>query len=204
VTIPREFISIGDGEMVQTKYGPVRIVANGKDTFYIDAQEVTVRGVTYNGSFHTQDYGQGMEITRHASGFYLSRKGSFSTRDVSDAARRALSDEFLRVAREYAATEQGRAALAEGARIQKNNDAHSLETEIGKLEQALLTKWAELGKLVGMKDLDERWANFPDGKAGLQSAIWDVFTSAEEGSDAEQLHAIDVLRSLIFRREDNS
>jgi hypothetical protein len=150
-TIPREYLSLPEGEEVPTKYGKVVIKPTNGVQVYIDAnsngKKLTVRGVEYSVTFHAQDYGNGMEPFRDQQGrthhaLYASRAGHM--RDVSDAARRSLTEELTRVAREYAATEQGRAALALAGKVDHNNRAQRIEEEICKLERELATKRTEL------------------------------------------------------------
>ena len=99
---------------VTTKIGKLRIMANGRNTLYVDgnfyeatpagrvANVLTVRGCEYRGTLHLTDYGNGYELSRDDSGPYISRNGHYGHGvGVSTSARKVIAGVMQAAALEW-------------------------------------------------------------------------------------------------------
>ena len=154
---------------VDSKFGVITIVVNGPDTLYTYAGEpdtyetrdtrkytVTVRNVPIRCNVHLKDYkdGKGYVPTKNNYGqdytaFYGSISDGRIKDQVSDSARRAIMDEFARVANEWIKANpleplRALVRMKETANAAIVNDVKDTQAKLVKLDNDLIDADQEL------------------------------------------------------------
>ena len=155
----REYQSFDQELTLDTEFGKVRVIANGPDTLYLDANSngahLLIRGVAYATTAHLVKRGDSWEL-RNDSSLYMSRSiySNKYNQPVSDTAKRKALEVFTRVASEYVKAKPE--ALRIAGEQSRNNELSRIADDIGETIEKLgesMKRLREVGALEKVAEL---------------------------------------------------